>query len=111
MTKKIYSIFMVVALFAACVATTGCKKDEPQQRNEAKTYHFSINAFKGADNGSKANGPRRVISNPGDGTLNATWGENDLVSVYLYQASTYSRIGELRPTSSGSSETTLVGDL
>ena len=48
--KKIYSIFMAVALFVAGVTMTACQKDnnDPEPKAETKTYKMSINASKSA---------------------------------------------------------------
>ena len=73
-------------LSALCLATlslifSGCKKEnnDPQEPAKVQTYKMSIQASKSAD--SQANGPRRVLSLDGN-TLNATWAENDAVTVY-----------------------------
>ena len=76
----------VLILSALCLATlslifSGCKKEnnDPQEPAKVQTYKMSIQASKSAD--SQANGPRRVLGLDGN-TLNATWAENDAVTVY-----------------------------
>ena len=80
--KKVFSIFMTVALLAAGAIMTGCNNKDnnnPDQPKEVKTYKMSIKASKGADD--KANGPRRALGLEGN-TLNATWAVGEQVRVY-----------------------------
>ena len=115
--KKIYSFLMATALLVAGVAMTGCNKDNnsPEQQKVAKTYHMSIKASKGTDNGNQANGPKKVLGLDGN-TLNATWAAEDEVKVYNVDASnpyappTYTLLGTLTAQSAGAN-TTLSGDL
>ena len=80
MTKIFYSILMAATLLVAAVATTGCKKDEPQQQAKVQKFRMSIQASKG-ENGDKANGPRKVLGLDGS-TLTAAWAEGEQVTVY-----------------------------
>lgn len=107
MTKKIHSIFMAATLLVAAVATTGCKKDEPQQQGKVQKYHMSINASKG-DNGDKANGPKKVLS-PNGSTISATWATTDEISVYNVTKSA-ALTGSLKPKTAGA-EAILEGEL
>lgn len=115
MTKKFYLMIMSVALLAAGVAMTGCNNkdnNDPEQPQEAKTYHMSIKASKGTDN-NQANGPKKVLGLDGN-TLNATWAAGETVKVYKIDDSDYPPIytllGTLTAQSAGAS-TTLSGDL
>ena len=107
MTKKIYSIFMAIALLIAGVAMSGCKKDEPQQQGMVQKFHMSINASKG-DNGDKANGPKKVLS-PNGSTISATWATTDEISVYNVTKGA-ALIGSLKPRTAGA-EAILEGEL
>lgn len=107
MTKKIYSIFMAIALLIAGVAMSGCKKDEPQQQGMVQKFHMSINASKG-DNGDKANGPKKVLS-PNGSTISATWATTDEISVYNVTKGA-ALIGSLKPKTAGA-EAILEGEL
>lgn len=115
--KKFFSI-LNAALLVAGVALTSCNKNDsnnPDQPKEIKTYHVSINASKGADNGNKANGPKKVLGLDGS-TLTASWAAGEEVKVYKvdgsdpYAPPTYTLLGTLTAQSAGAS-TTLSGDL
>lgn len=108
MTKKIYSMCMAVALLVAGVAMSGCKKDNnnPDQPKQVQTYKMSIQASKGTD--QQANGPRRVLGLDGT-TLNATWAENEEVTVYNTTKGE-AMGGTLKAQTSGAS-TQLTGEL
>ena len=95
---------MTVAVVATALFMSSCNNNDPATPGEARTYHVSIKASKGTD--TPANGPRRALSDPGDGTLTATWAAGDEVKVYLWD--TY--LGTLTAQSAGAN-TTLSGDL
>ena len=105
--KKVFSIFMTVALLAAGVTMTGCKdKNDPQEPARVQTYKMSIQAGKGTAN--QANGPKKVLGLDGTtGAINATWALYDVVNVYK----SASVVGQLYAQSEGSSTTTLEGAL
>ncbi len=98
---------MAAALFVVGVAMTGCKKDNNDVQEPAKvqTYKMSITASKGAENGDKANGPKKVLGLDGS-TLTATWAEGEIVKVYKEST----EVGSLSAESSGAT-TTLSGEL
>lgn len=107
MTKKIYSIMMAAAMLVAAVATTGCKKDEPQQQAKVQKFHMSINASKG-ENGGQANGPRKVLT-PNGSTITAIWATTDEISVYN-ETKGAALTGSLKPKTAGA-EAILEGEL
>ena len=106
--KKIYSIFMAVALFVAGVTMTGCQKDnnDPEQKAEAKTYKMSIKASMGADD--QANGQRKVLGLDGN-TLNATWAIGEKVTVY--NETKGAALGGYLEAQEAGASTTLLGEL
>lgn len=79
--KKNVFILSALCFAAMTLVFSGCKKEnnDPQEPAKVQTYQMSIQASKGAD--SQANGPRRVISLGGGGTLNAAWENGDQVTV------------------------------
>ena len=79
--KKNVLILSALCFAAMTLVFSGCKKEtnDPQEPAKVQTYQMSIQASKGADN--QANGPRRVISLGGGGTLNAAWENGDQVTV------------------------------
>ena len=79
--KKNVFILSALCFAAMTLVFSGCKKEnnDPQEPAKVQTYKMSIQASKGADN--QANGPRRVISLGGGGTLNAAWENGDQVTV------------------------------
>lgn len=79
--KKNVFILSALCFAAMTLVFSGCKKEnnDPQEPAKVQTYQMSIQASKGADN--QANGPRRVISLGGGGTLNAAWENGDQVTV------------------------------
>ena len=79
--KKNVFILSALCLAAMTLVFSGCKKEnnDPQEPAKVQTYQMSVQASKGAD--SQANGPRRVISLGGGGTLNAAWENGDQVTV------------------------------
>ena len=107
--KKVFSIFMTVALLAAGVAMTGCSNkdnNEPQEPAKVQTYKMSINASKVADN--QANGPKKVLGLDGS-TLTATWATDEEVTVYN-ETKGAALTGFLKPQTAGAN-TTLLGEL
>ena len=106
--KKIYSIFMAVALFVAGVTMTGCQKDnnDPEPKAETKTYKMSIKASMGADD--QANGPRKVLGLDGN-TLNATWAAGEKVTVY--NETKGAALGGYLEAQEAGASTTLLGEL
>ena len=115
--KRVFSMFMTVALLVAGVAMTGCKNDNNEPQALKTTYHMSINATKGTDN--QADGPRRVLT-PNGSSIDATWAAGEEVNVYYYIdyyqvgeewfGGEWTNIGTLTAETSGAS-TTLTGDL
>ncbi len=80
--KKNVFILSALCFAAMTLVFSGCKKEnnDPQEPAKVQTYQMSIQASKGA-NDNQANGPRRVISLGGGGTLNAAWENGDQVTV------------------------------
>ena len=105
--KKVFSMFMTIALLAG-VAMTGCKKDEPQEPARVQTYKMSITASKGADNNAKANGAKKVLGLDGS-TLTATWAAGDQVTVFNVTKDV--ALGGYLVAQEDGASTTLLGDL
>ncbi len=107
MKKNLFTL-SALCLAAMTLVFSGCKKEnnDPQEPAQVQTYKMSITASKGADN--QANGPRRVLSLDGN-TLNATWAENEEVTVYNTTKGE-AMGGTLKAQTSGAS-TQLTGEL
>ena len=89
---------------------SGCKKEtnDPQEPAKVQTYQMSIQASKGA-NDNQANGPRRVISLGGGGTLTATWQTGD--KVYVYNVTTGQELSGYLEAADNLANTQLNGTL
>ena len=107
--RKVFSIFMTVALLVAGVTMTGCKdNNDPQEPAKVQTYKMSISASKGADDNNQANGPKKVLGLDGN-TLNASWAAGERVTVY--NATKGADLGGYLEAQSAGANTTLLGDL
>ena len=81
--KKNVLILSALCFAAMTLVFSGCKKENnaPQEPAQSQSYKMSITATKGGADTDEANGPRRVISLGGDGTLTAAWENGDQVTV------------------------------
>ena len=105
--KKIFAIILMTAALAAC---TDVNQVEPIEEPDApKTYTLTINATKGEDIATKALSIGRNAADTKN-VLNATWGENDEVSVYN-KTKGVALTGKLKANEPGSAGATLTGEL
>lgn len=103
MTMKRFSyLFCGMMLLAAM---TACQPEEPPQPEAPQSYTMTIQATKGTEADSAADGSvKRALSLTGH-TLNATWNEGEKVEVHQSGA----KIGELTAIASDNASTTLTG--
>ena len=78
--------------------------------NQAKPIDLSFDADGTQISVDEASGPRRVVSDPDNGTLTAAWAENEKVAL-IYEVSSTKYICEATVTSVSSGEATIDGTL
>lgn len=107
MTMKRFSYLFCGMMLLASM--TSCNQDEPQKPAESQSYTMTIQATKGSENDSAANGSiMRVLSLDGS-TLTASWAKGERVTVYNV-TKTAEMEGYLEAQTAGTS-TTLSGTL
>lgn len=104
--KRFSYLFCGMMLLASM---TSCNQDEPQKPAESQSYTMTIQATKGSENDSAANGSIMRVLSLDEHTLTASWAEGEKVTVYNTNTGTYMG-GYLEAQTAGTS-TTLRGTL
>ena len=96
--RTLAALLIASATFVACSSDDNIANENQQPANPTGKYTMTVNASKGMDT--------RALTLDGT-TLNATWTDNDQVTVY--EGDTY--LGTLRATNSNGATCKLIGEL
>ena len=120
MKKHFFFMLPVVTLLAAALLSSCSSSDDdvtpvvdPVQPEPALIHFTAQLGSKGGDGGSssaKVLAPRRVVSDPDDGTLDAEWHEDEKVAL-IYEVSGISYLCQATVTSVSSGVATIDGTL